>query len=198
MSRFRSCFALLIGIALTACPGDSAEDQTAADEGEAAAGGCVDGRPRLTEGGVGPVMLGQSLADIRSRCEVRDTTFALGEGMQERGHVVRLNGSSVVALTRADGRVSRIIVEDDALRTARNVGVGSTLAELRDAHGELCPVMAEGVIVVNAEGIPGISFETDADVRIARRGATIDAAALPNTARVQSLWVHEGGQQCGK
>ncbi|HUF28537.1 MAG TPA: hypothetical protein VMM18_16280 [Gemmatimonadaceae bacterium] len=200
MTRSTTAALALTTLALALACNRGGEGDGAATPGQTAAAdtnACVTGMPTITAGGVGPVRLGATLADVATRCEVRDTSFTLGEGLEENGRVVALDGSTVVVLTDAAGRVTRIIVEDPSLRTERGLGVGSTVGELRRQHGQVCGDVAEGILVVSSASVGPITFATDADVRVARRGASINADAIPESARITSLWVHEGRALCG-
>ena len=183
--------------ALGCATDDTGDADTETDTTALAANRCVTGTPTITAGGVGPVRIGETLAQAETRCTVRDTAFTLGEGMRETGRVVELNGSSVVVLTNASGNVSRIIIEDPSVRTERGLGVGSTVGELREAHGQLCAALGEGIVVVSSGNLGPISFATDADFGTVSRGASIDVDAIPPETRITSLWVYEGRALCG-
>ena len=179
------------------CTSDGGDADTAEDTSTVASNRCVTGTAAVTAGGVGPVRIGESLEQAEARCTVRDTSFTLGEGATENGQVVELDGSSVVVLTNAAGNVTRIIVEDPSVRTERGLGVGSTVGELREAHGQLCAALGEGIVVVSSGSLGPISFATDADFGTVARGASIDVDAIPAETRITSLWVYEGRALCG-
>ena len=200
MSRPTSISLTLAASIALACGGDDdADDQSrTGDTGTATANACVPGSPTLTAGGIGVLRLGQPVAAADGRCEMRDTTISLGEGTDERGRVVDLAGrGSVIVLTNAQGNITRIIVEDSTVRTERGLGVGSTVGDLRRTHGMLCAAVGEGIVVVSSGNLGAISFATDADLSVARRGASIDAEAIPDDARITRMWAYEGRALCG-
>ena len=177
--------------------GGSGDTSGAGDSATAAANGCLTGAPTLTAGGIGPIRIGSPLSAAEGRCDMRDTSFTLSEGAQENGRVVDLGNGSVVVLTNAQGNVTRIIVEDSTVRAERGLGVGSTVGDLRRTHGMLCAEEGEGVVVVSSGNLGAISFATDADMRTVRRGASLDAEAIPDDARITRMWVYEGRALCG-
>ena len=195
---YRIALTLAASLAL-ACGGDddAAEQSRAGDSATADANACITGSPALTAGGIGALRLGQPVAAAEGRCTMRDTTIAL-EGTEENGRVVDLGGrGSVMVLANAQGNVTRIIVEDSTVRTERGLGVGSTVGDLRRTHGMLCAAVGEGVVVVSSGNLGAISFATDADVSVARRGASLDADAIPDEARITRMWAYEGRALCG-
>lgn len=189
--------AAAVALAASACRRDAGETRDTA--GLAASPQCVQGTPVLDPGGVGPVRLGGRVSEIPAVCAVRDTNLTLGEGAAESARVVDLGGHRIVALTGAgpDPRITRIIVESEGVRTERGIGVGSSVGDLRAAHGRVCAELGEGIVVLNSAGLPGISFETETDARPLLRGASLNADAIPDRDRITGLWVHEGRSLCG-
>lgn len=162
---------------------------------EVVAGGCGGlGDVAVTRYGVGPLRLDMRAPDVRTLCpEARDTTWQGQEGTTGRGLVVRLAGNRV--LVELDGQtVHRIVVDTAGLRTGAGVGVGSTLADLRGRYGRLCAGQGEGRIAVWTPAAPGISFGLDSTAVAA--GPRVDAAALPETAAVDEMWVRKGTDDC--
>ena len=147
--------------------------------------------------------LGRRIADLAAECTVDDTTISLGEGIEERAHVVRLGAGSLVVLSTgsADSSVTRVIVANGAFRTGAGVGIGSTVEGLRAAHGPVCSAMGEGRVVVFAEEMPGVSFEID--WRPATRARASDDPLITDStpraadaARITRIWVHGEAMPC--
>lgn len=149
----------------------------------------------VTRYGIGPLRLEMLAGDVRTLCpEARDTTWRGQEGMRERGLAVRLAGHPVT-LVLAGEKVQRIVVDTAGLRTGVGVGVGSTLAELRGRYGRMCAGQGEGRIAVWFPAAPGVSFGLDPRTAGPAAG-TPDPQALPDTAKVDRMWVRQGSDDC--
>jgi hypothetical protein len=198
---FRPTLASLAAIALIACGGDDNTADTAAvaevrcmPAGEA---------PIVTASGVGPVRLGARVSAIAdANCTMRDTSFTLGEGIMERGHVVELGEGNVVILVSGDTEpvVERIIVNDPAVRTEGGVGPGSTVENLRSSYGRICATVGEGNVVLSVPPLTGVSFGADVALSsLPRGGQGLDTnpGAVPGSAPISSLWIHGAASGCG-
>jgi len=162
---------------------------TRAAGGNRAIGGVA---ARVERGRIGPVRLGMTPAEVGEAAPgSRDTTWT-AEGMQERGISAPVAADARAVARIANGRVDLIESRDPRVRTAAGLGVGSTLAELREAYGETCVGVGEGRVAVWFPAEPGVSFalENVADA------VAPDAEGLPSTARVRTLWVREGRDDC--
>lgn len=169
---------------IAAAPPDSVRAEPGA--GDECAGRRV---PPVTSRGIGVAALGTRMSELARRCPVRDTALTLGEGTMERASVISFGGHDVVALTTgtADTSIIRVIARDDAFRTAGGTGVGSTVAELRRAHGPLRQGAGEGRIALWSDRLPGVSFGLGPGLR-----------APADTSRVVEVWVWGGGGASGK
>ena len=154
----------------------------------------------LLRGEHGVARIGAAVREVGQSCRTRDTTFTLGEGIQEKGAVIEFAGHRVLALTTGDGAIARLIVADSSFRTERGLGVGSTIAQLREAYGRLCGAVGEGTVAVWLAGLPNVSFGLDTRLsNLPGSGSRLsdDPSVIPDTARVTSLWVISEGAACG-
>jgi hypothetical protein len=191
-----------------ACQRDAGSDSRAQRSGDTAgvasssADACApNGRPpAVMSGGIGVARIGAALREVRGTCPTRDTSFTLGEGIQEKGAVIEFAGHRVLALTTADGAISRLIVADSAFRTERGLGVGTSVGQLREAYGRLCGAVGEGTVAVWLAGLPNVSFGLDtrlSDLPGSGSRLSDDPSVVPDAARVTSLWVISEGAACG-
>jgi hypothetical protein len=155
--------------------------------------------------GIGPVLRGARVAELATRCQVADTSIMLAEATPERAHVVTLRGRPVVVLSTgtADTSIIRVIAADPAFRTSGGVGVGSSVEALRLAHGRICAARGEGLFVVMAGDLPGVSFAIDWSPPPSRDPSAAetpfpggDPGTALDAARITSLWVHGVAGAC--
>ena len=201
----RSTRRLLAALALAplaplAC---SANDGAAGDSTALAATGAAvpteecQAAVNVTAEGIGPARIGAPAPALVELCGGRDTSFTLGEGITEQGYVLQVGGNPIVALTNGD-TVRRLIVREPGLTTTGGLGVGSTVADIRRAYPSACALVGEGLVVVAADSLPGVSFATSADFSQFAAGGAPQIAALPDTARVATMWVHGVARPCSE
>ena len=157
----------------------------------------------VTQQGIGPVLIGARVSAVAVACETRDSAITLGEGMPERSHAIDVAGGTVIALSTGtpDTTITRVILRDSVFRTAKGIHVGSTVGELRGAHGPICAAVGEGNVVAFASDVPGISFETSVTPAELRGGAAAvekDASVVPDAATIGAIWVTGQAAPCLK
>lgn len=134
--------------------------------------------------GVGQLRVGAALADVRTDCSVlTDTTAPGAEGMRERRIGVDLKRDTVEAIVVNDS-VWRIHVGGSSFRTTEGLGVGSTVAELR--QGRAARVLAgEGSMFITLAEHCGLSFRLGG----VPFGPERPAAELPADGRVVEVLI---------
>ncbi len=127
--------------------------------------------------GLGGIALGCQVADILAVAEALRVVEIPGEG-EEEGVTIHSFGS--IRTWSVAGRVEQVgAFEGYRGRTASGIGIGSTIEEIRAAHGDVALLGAENMIVVPA--VPGAGIET----------TEWAAPDQPDpTARVVQLFVH--------
>ena len=156
--------------------------------------GCATAPTPITTQGIGPVRIGAKISAVSTACETRDSAITLGEGMPERAHSIDVGGGHVIAVSTgsADTSITRIIVRDSVIATAKGIHIGSTVGALRAAHGKLCAAVGEGNVVAFASDIPGVSFETSVSPAELRGGSSAverDPSVIPDAATITGIWI---------
>lgn len=145
--------------------------------------GC--GAETVTGQGVAKVRIGATVNALRAECEVvRDTTMLDIEGMPARRVSVALSRDTVVAEI-VDGKVWRINVNSPGLRTADSIGVGTSIARLRQLKNPRV-LTGEGSFFVVSPDLCGLSLQLR-DAGPLR--ATLALKDVPSTARVSHVLV---------
>jgi hypothetical protein len=155
----------------------------------------------IRRGAVGPVSIGASEQDIVGAfpADRRKAIDLRLEGELTPALELTLPGSKVTGgiiaeLRRRAGRdeVWRIWVKDPAARTAKGVGVGSTVGELRAAYRLAWVSWGEGHLYIRVEEL-GASFEIDptgfdaGQVTVNR-----DPSAVPDRVKIVGLLLTTG------
>ena len=148
---------------------------------------------------MGPVLRGMRIADLATRCTVVDTSITLGEGTQERAHAISVGAKRLAVLTTGtpDTSIIRVMTVDRGFRTSEGVGVGSSVQALRLAYGRICAARGEGLFVVMASNLPGVSFAIDWSPPPLREPSAAetpfpggDPGTALDEARITKAWVH--------
>lgn len=199
--KFRGSPLLLLAVsaALACAPGaDGTPDDSALAADSAAGVAAVADREAcgdlatVGKNSVGTLVLGMNVSAAREACEMQDTTFTLGEGMMEQGLAAPLaSGGAIVALTTGSDSVLRLMVTGSGPQTEQGIGVGSSIAQLREAYAGACVMAGEGKLVVIAPS-SGVSFMTTSPVG----SPNPQIEALPDTTTVMQLIVHGGEGVC--
>lgn len=202
LTTFAAALMCAAGAACERQGANGASEQGTSDTTTASADACApNGRvPPVTSGGIGVARIGMPVSEVRQSCPTRDTTFSLGEGIQEQGAVIEFAGHRVLALTTGGTTIQRLIIADSSFRTERGLGVGSTVGQLREAYGRLCGAVGEGTVAVWLAGLPNVSFGLDTRLsELPASGSRLsdDPSVIPDTARVMSLWIISEGVACG-
>ena len=155
---------------------------------------CATAPTPITAQGIGAVRMGARISAVSVACETRDSAITLGEAIPERAHSIDVGGGHVTALSTgsADTSITRIIVRDSVLATAKGIHVGSTVGALRAAHGKVCAAVGEGNVVAFAADIPGVSFETSvlpSELRGGRAAVERDASVIPDAATISGICI---------
>src|SRR5690606_26049808 len=128
----------------------------------------------------------------RDACDMRDTTFTLGEGLMESGLTTSLAaGGAIVALTTDSDSVLRLIVTGAGPATEQGIGVGSSIASVREAYPDACVMSGEGRLVAIAPNT-GVSFMTTSPVG----PANPRIENVPDTTTVFQVIVHGSDGVC--
>ena len=106
--------------------------------------------------GLGGITLGSQVSDLLAVAEPLRVIEIPGEGDEEG---VTIHSFGAIRTWSVAGRVEQVgAFEGYRGRMASGIGLGSTIDEIRAAHGDVAPLGAENMIVIPA--VPGAGIET--------------------------------------
>ena len=107
--------------------------------------------------GLGGIALGTPTADVLATAEPLRVIEIPGDDEDPDG--VTIHSFGAIRTWSVHGEVVQVGAFDDyAGTTASGIGLGSTVADITAAHGDVAPMGSEGMISVPA--VPGIGIET--------------------------------------
>jgi hypothetical protein len=151
---------------------------------------------RLEKNRAGQVELGMTIDELHTRYEPSSTKLVAtySEGMFAPVREIYQSGSTkkerpqlVIAIDKdRDWIVDSIQVNDARFRTAKSIGVGSTLGDIRKAYAVKWIDFGEGSLYANVDEI-GMSFELDFAQPPPEWYKTRDQRLIPDRAKVISV-----------
>jgi hypothetical protein len=151
---------------------------------------------RLEKNRVGQVELGMTIDELHTRYEPSSTKLVAtySEGMfapvleiYQSGSTKKERPQLVIAIDKdRDWIVDSIQVNDARFRTAKSIGVGSTLGDIRKAYAVKWIDFGEGSLYANVDEI-GMSFELDFAQPPPEWYKTRDQRLIPDRAKVISV-----------
>ncbi len=157
---------------------------------------CGDSLPIAGSASVGAMRVGMTVAELRTLCQGMRFGWDWGdEGIPEPAVQVNLGGALVEAIlsdSSGSGMIVGLETEDSLVRTSSGLRVGSTLADLRQAHGAVTLADAECALYASAPALRGIVFRVDAmtDDCVAVVQAVERPAEFPGASRLLVLYVN--------
>jgi hypothetical protein len=200
-ARVSSPFLAAVLLVVGACGGD-APQEGGEDDGTSRFVGACNEQAVIGGDRVGPLRVGAPMRRLPTSCAARDTTFSLRAGTPGSGFVVDMGSVPVVAITTGttDSTVHRIIVTKPGLKTAAGIGIGSTMAELRQKYGRLCGEFGgSGLIGIRADSVPGVVFAMSGSadsLRPVQQLLERDASPVSDAAQVVSMWLVGADTRC--
>jgi hypothetical protein len=145
----------------------------------------------LTEGGIGAVRIGATVEDVKRACTVVSDRVEEGdEAIPVRILRIRIRGALIAAEIEA-GRVWRLTVDDQGLRTADGLAVGIPLTKLLSLP-MLSAEEGEGALYATSPQHCGLSFRLSyhpADDEHRVEWTTAQLSALPRSTKVTQVLI---------
>ena len=150
----------------------------------------------IADSSVGPLRIGQSITDVRSRCQVLRDTLRVDHDYVEMQRVlaVQVEADTVFAAINPEGRIWRFVIDGGQLATADSVRIGTQLGDLvrRGAVG----TVLESAVFVHLPSRCGVAFALSGGGKF-ETGETVSTAqlsTLPASTAVSRIVVD--GSEC--
>ena len=160
------------------------------------------GSTLITSKGIGPAQLGVTVDSMNKLCTLRDSALRADEGQPANGRAISVGeGSAPILIFMDDTKrtIRQATTTDPFFRTTGGVGIGSTVADLRQNHKQLCGNLGPTGIEVWAKSLPGVVFGTTAyPPKMPKGGSGLKsgAAAVPDTAQITFVSVSTATRSC--
>ena len=160
------------------------------------------GSTLITSKGIGPAHLGVSIDSLNKLCSVRDSALRQDEGQPANGKAISVGeGSAPILIFIDDAKhtIRSTTTADPFFRTTTGVGIGSTVADLRQNRPQMCGDLGPTGIEVWTSSFPGVVFGTTAyPPKMPNGGSGLKrgAGAVPDTAQITFVSVSSAVRGC--